>query len=163
MRVNLSDLTPEMLARLKPNKKQRHDRAAKVYPPSAFDLRPVDGGWVIWLPWPPSNNVYWRRYGHVVTIGPDGKAYRKAAHAFFAANPDVKFGDARLAVHMRLHAPTNRRYDLSNYWKCIEDSLVHAGVFDDDSQIDEHHAERGMVMPGHGQAVVTIYTNRLKT
>lgn len=137
-------------------KTARLDREAKTYPQSAFDLRALErGGWMIWMPWPPSNNVYWRRYRNRVVIGPDGEAYRKAVKCFFAEK-GITFCDARLSVSMRLNAPTNRRYDLSNYWKCIEDSLVHAGVFDDDSQIDIQHTERGLVMAGMGQAIVTI-------
>lgn len=159
MPINPKHLPPNVLAQLglPAKRKARLDREAKVYPPSAFGLRAMDnGGWMIWLPWPPSNNVYWRRYRNVTTIGPDGKAYRKAIESFLAGFNRVKFGDNRLSVSMRLNAPTNRRYDLSNYWKCIEDSLVHAGVFDDDSQIDIQHTERGRVMAGMGQAIVTI-------
>lgn len=139
-------------------KKDRLDRKAKVYPPSAFDLRALqNGGWMLWLPWPPSNNKYWRRYGNATTIGLDARAYRKAVESFLAGK-DVKFGDKRLRVEIRLLAPTRRKFDLDNYAKCILDSLAHAGVFSDDSQIDVLTLERGMVVQGGGAAVVSIRT-----
>jgi crossover junction endodeoxyribonuclease RusA len=138
-------------------RKARLDREAKVCSPNSFDLRSIDnGGWMVWLPWPPSNNVYWRRYRNVTTIGKDGKAYRAAVQSFLADRHGVRFGDKRLSVSMRLSAPSHRRYDLDNMAKCILDSLTHAGVFIDDSQIDILTMERGLVMPGIGQAIVTI-------
>lgn len=154
--MRVKDIPPELRKQLG-KRKQRHDRVAKTYSLELFDAKVhADGSWVLWLPWPPSNNVYWRRYGNATTIGPDGKAYRKAVCSFFKDKLGVRFGDKRLSMSMTLYAPSKRRFDLSNYWKCIEDSLVHAGVFDDDSQIDEQSASRGMVIPGHGRVVVTI-------
>lgn len=112
---------------------------------------------MLWLPWPPSNNVYWRRYRNVTAIGPDGKAYRKAVESFLSGK-GVAFGDKRLSVNIRLLAPTRRKFDLDNYAKCVLDSLSHAGVFSDDSQIDVLTLERGMVDQGGGMAVVSIRT-----
>lgn len=138
------------------HKAARLDREAKEYPQSAFDLRSTEsGGVMLWLPWPPSNNKYWRRYRNVTTIGMDGKAYRKAVQDFLDGR-GVGFGSKRLGVTIRLLANTKRRFDLDNFAKVVLDSLAHAGVYDNDSQIDLLTLERGMVMQGDGMAVVAI-------
>lgn len=156
--IREKDLPPAVLAKLgvPAKRKARLDREAKTYPQSAFDLRTLEsGGWMIWMPWPPSNNVYWRRYRNRVVIGQDGEAYRKAVQTFLIGKV-VVFGDRRISATIRLNAPTNRRYDIDNYAKVILDSLANSGVFNNDSQIDVLTMERGLVMPGFGEAVVTI-------
>jgi len=150
-------LTAEMRSRLGLGKaKQRLDRVAKEYPQSLFDMWATERGHIIWLPWPPSNNVYWRRYRNVTTISPDGKAFRKAVETYLAGK-GIAFGESRLGVSIRLLATSKRRYDLDNFAKVILDSLVHASVFADDSQIDLLMLERGVVSKGAGMAIVSIW------
>lgn len=45
-----------------------------------------------------------------------------------------------LRISMHIHPPDRRRRDSSNLWKMTEDALMEAGVFEDDSQLKEHHA-----------------------
>ena len=54
-----------------------------------------------------------------------------------------------------LHPPDHRRRDLDNSMKGLLDALEHAGVYADDSQIDELKIVRGDVMPG-GACVLEI-------
>lgn len=42
----------------------------------------------------------------------------------------------RLAVSIRVYPPDKRRRDLDNLMKCLIDALQHAGMYQDDSQID---------------------------
>ena len=62
----------------------------------------------------------------------------------------------RLMLHIRLHAPTRRMYDLDNRLKAIGDSLQYANLFLDDSQIDSITVRRGEVMKNNGCAIVQI-------
>ena len=52
--------------------------------------------------------------------------------------------------------PDRRRRDLDNILKALLDSIVHAGVIEDDSQIDEIQITRGDVV-ADGAVVVRIY------
>jgi len=54
-----------------------------------------------------------------------------------------------------LHPPDRRRRDLDNAMKALLDSLEHAGVYDDDSQIDDLRIVRGGIVPG-GACVIEI-------
>ena len=51
-------------------------------------------------------------------------------------------GSQRLAVAIWLHWPNKRRGDVDNRVKPVLDALQRAGVYDDDSQIDELHVYR---------------------
>lgn len=65
------------------------------------------------------------------------------------------FGDKRLEVHIRLHPATRARQDIDNRVKACLDALTHAGVMDDDSQVDVLIVDRGEVIKG-GKSVVRL-------
>jgi crossover junction endodeoxyribonuclease RusA len=50
-----------------------------------------------------------------------------------------------LAVHITACPPDNRRRDLDNLLKATLDAMQHAGLYDDDSQIDSLKITRGPV------------------
>ena len=113
------------------------------------------------LPFPPSVNHYWR---HVVMgkyvrtlISAAGREFkRKVAHALqvqLGGQRKPLVGDCR--CYVALHAPDRRRRDVDNYAKVLLDSLTDAGVWADDSQIQDLRLVWGAVLPG-GKAVVTI-------
>ena len=66
---------------------------------------------------------------------------------------DTKTG--RLDVHIAVYPPDKRKRDLDNLPKSILDSLQHAGIYEDDSQIDKLTVERMAIRKG-GEVVVTI-------
>jgi crossover junction endodeoxyribonuclease RusA len=67
------------------------------------------------------------------------------------------FGDQRLSMLLSFHRGDKRKYDLSNFVKCLEDTLMHAGIFDDDSQIDNLVLLRGDIDTiGEGYVSVEI-------
>jgi len=85
------------------------------------------------LPWPPSVNHYWRRVGRNTLISREGRAYRVAVKHLAGGHRRLC---GRLAVDIRATPPDRRRRDLDNLPKAILDSLEHAGLFEDDGQID---------------------------
>lgn len=116
------------------------------------------------LPWPPSLNSIWRSMVMQTSTGPQvrvylserGKAYRKAVmNAIDAAgNPAMPIG-ARLALHLNACQPDRRARDLSNLPKALEDALTHAGVWGDDSLIDDLRVIRGPIRRD-GLVITTI-------
>ena len=106
------------------------------------------------LPWPPSVNNYWMHTRRNVYISARGKAYR--GDIIEATQGCGRFGaDARLEVSITAYPPDRRRRDIDNLLKCTLDSLEHAKVFQDDSQVDKLYIERGQGFPG-GQLEVRI-------
>ena len=100
------------------------------------------------LPLAPSVNAYYRYVGSRVLISKKGRAYRKEIAAIVAVSRLKRFGDARLSIAITMHPPDRRRRDLDNVLKCLLDSLQHAGLFKDDSQIDKLSIERGERIKG---------------
>lgn len=87
------------------------------------------------LPFPPSVNHYYRRVGPRTLISREGRAFRKDVRALLGGSgkPPIT---GRIALAMDAFPPDRRRRDLDNLLKSTQDSLAHAGVFEDDSQID---------------------------
>jgi crossover junction endodeoxyribonuclease RusA len=100
------------------------------------------------LPWPPSANTYWRH----PTRGPlagrhliseKGRAYREAVAIQVRAQLGAfKPHTGLVLVTVEAFVPDRRRRDLGNLDKALMDSLTHAGVWDDDSQIDDQRIYR---------------------
>ena len=107
------------------------------------------------FPVPPSNNVYYRRSGHHMHISTKGKEYKKTVCDIVSEFYPIKFGIQPVRVHIDYHPATRRKDDLDNRFKAILDSLTAAGVWDDDSQIDELSISRKQVRK-HGQILVTV-------
>lgn len=91
---------------------------------------------MIVLPWPPTVNTYYRNVQGRAIISAKGREYRQAVAELAASQRWQKFGDKRLSVSIEAWAPDKRRRDLDNILKSLLDSLTHAGVWDDDCQID---------------------------
>lgn len=91
-----------------------------------------------------------------VLLSEKGREYRRSVmrQVEQAGNPTTPTG-ARLALHLHVRPPDRRARDLSNIPKALEDALTHAGVWADDSLIDQLTVQRGPVVKG-GQVAVTI-------
>lgn len=99
------------------------------------------------LPWSPTVNSYYVKSKTHVYISPKGKNFREdVAEAIAQQVPDVCLGEDRLFVEVVLFPPDKRRRDLDNHMKALLDALTHAGIWEDDSQIDQLQIYRGEVI-----------------
>lgn len=114
----------------------------------------------ITLPLPPSVNTYWRKSPHGMYITQQGKDFRQSVAEIVAARECLKFGQKRLFLAVRLCMRDRRGSDLDNRLKALCDALEHAGVFDNDEQIDELCVVRGPIVKG-GQCYVMIAEREL--
>jgi crossover junction endodeoxyribonuclease RusA len=87
----------------------------------------------------------------VVYVDDPGKQYRQKVRSILAG---VSPMGGKVRVLITSHPPDKRRRDLDNILKCLLDSLTHAGVWDDDSQVDELAVIRGEIVPGGKVKVV---------
>lgn len=80
--------------------------------------------------------MYWRRNGDRYFICSKGVDYRKIAAIESIPHTNSELYNKRLSLFICAFPPDRRRRDLDNLLKCIGDSLQHAGLYKDDSQID---------------------------
>lgn len=111
------------------------------------------------LPYPPSVNTYWRRAGTRIYLSPKGRDYRKKVEAVIRErHPQLKAKKCRLSIQVYAWPPDLRVRDIDNFQKSLFDSLAHAGVYQDDSQI--HHIEvfkLEKIQPGHIGLLIRPY------
>ena len=114
---------------------------------------------ILTLPWPPSVNVYWRmvtiKGSGRVLISKEGRDYRTAVIRIVTAARQNLLLTSRLSCRIIGSPPDNRRRDVDNWPKAILDSLQYAGVYEDDSQIDDLHIYRAPKCQG-GQVIVKL-------
>ena len=106
------------------------------------------------LPYPPSVNHYWRRVAPRTLISREGRRYRREVIALLAAGRAAPLR-GRLEMVVHVFPPDRRRRDLGNLDKALGDALEHAGIYEDDSQIDRLEFRRCSVVPG-GKVIVEI-------
>lgn len=88
------------------------------------------------LPYPPSNNRYYRHSRGFHYISKVGKEYREQVRDIIELlNLNINLS-CRLAIAIYAAPPDNRIRDLDNIPKCLFDSLTYAGFWTDDGQID---------------------------
>lgn len=109
------------------------------------------------LPWPPSVNGYWRSVNGRNILSKRGRIYKQAAARAVLAAGANKHLSGRLRVKLVAYPPNNARRDLDNLAKGVLDSMQGAGVYLDDSQVDELIITRAEVERG-GVVVATVET-----
>lgn len=111
------------------------------------------------LPYPPSVNHYYRHVGPRTLISREGREYRTQVCGLLtpADGNGIRKPPAggRIALAMDAFPPDRRRRDLDNLQKAVLDSLEHARVYLDDSQIDLLAVRRREVVRG-GTIVIRI-------
>ena len=105
------------------------------------------------LPWPPSVNNYYRHVGPRVLISRAGRRYRSMVVSRLGGLNKLS---GRLSLYAELYPPDLRRRDLDNVLKCLQDSIVAAGIMNDDFQIKELHLVMLDPMPPDGMVHVEL-------
>jgi len=106
------------------------------------------------LPFPPSQNHYWRRVGSRMLISRAGRAFRETVCALLAIRQVTRLTGS-LLVEIEAFPPDARRRDLDNLQKALLDALQHGGAYQDDSQIDRLTIQRREIVPA-GKVLVRI-------
>jgi len=104
---------------------------------------------ILRLPYPPSVNHYWKtrsiklgnKYTRIVYISSKGIEFRRSVANVVIVNRVKGFGGSLLRMEVKLYPPDRRRRDVDNVLKALFDSLQHAGVYNDDSQIKQLYIE----------------------
>lgn len=111
------------------------------------------------LPWPPSINMLWatNSKGNWYTTKLC-KDYKELIRYFIFKAKSPKFDDsAALSITLYAYPPDNRKRDLDNLMKVLNDSLQDALVFKDDFQIKRIFLEMYKKDPnGEGFVEITI-------
>lgn len=95
------------------------------------------------LPWPPSVNKLYAVVNGRKVLSAKGRDYTAEVVRSVARQTPLTFGRTRIAYTATAFPPDNRRRDLSNLVKVVEDALTKAGIWDDDSQVDDFRWIRG--------------------
>jgi len=103
---------------------------------------------ILWLPWPPTINDYWKPIRGGIYMSKKGRIYRdNACEAIAEQMPGIHIDD-RVLVELTMFPPDNRVRDLDNYTKALMDSITHSQLWQDDSLVDQLFLYRGEVVKG---------------
>jgi len=106
------------------------------------------------LPYPPSiNHYYGRSRNGRVYIKAQGKEYRELVWSMSRKCPD-KYTEP-VAVTFTLYPPDQRKRDLDNVLKAMQDALEYAGVIENDALINDLRIVRADPVKG-GRVVCEI-------
>lgn len=109
----------------------------------------------ITLPWPPSNNRYYRHNRGRTHISDEGQAYRdRVAEIIKDLMLDIGIS-SQVKIRIECHMPDRRRRDLDNLQKAAFDALTRAGFWQDDQQVDYYSVKRMPIVKG-GKLELTI-------
>jgi crossover junction endodeoxyribonuclease RusA len=98
------------------------------------------------MPWPPSANRYWRKFRGRMVVSGEARKYIDEI-SILALSWQVKTFRTRLSLRIIAYPPDKRVRDIDNILKIAIDSLQHAGIYENDGQIDRIYIERGLSHP----------------
>lgn len=111
------------------------------------------------IPYPPTGNhtVKHSRFGgHYIST--EAQAYRSLVKSLVARIGAASGLCGAIRVVAEICPPDKRKRDLDNAWKTAADALTHAGVWNDDYQIEDLRLIRGNLTPGGS---VSIYVEEI--
>lgn len=111
------------------------------------------------LPWPPTNNRYYRRVGAKTLISGDGRKYAKQVAQEMSDRELAHRGiNQKVSVSLTYFEPDRRVRDIDGLQKALFDSLTKCGFWFDDRLVrkmnvemvgkDEHSIPEGRVVIG---------------
>ncbi len=103
---------------------------------------------VLWLPWPPTINDYWKPIRSSIYLSRKGRLYRDAVNESINEQVQRLGLTERVQIEIVLYPPDARVRDLDNYKKALLDACTHAELWDDDSLIDQDFTYRGAIVKG---------------
>lgn len=106
------------------------------------------------IPLPPSVNSLYRAFRGRTIMSKAGRKYRADGLAAVLSQDRRKF-KGRVAVEIKVYPADKRRFDLDNRAKGILDLMTHAGIWNDDEQVDDLRIIR-MPVEKPGKAIVRI-------
>jgi len=104
---------------------------------------------VLYLPWPPTVNNYYKvtRHGQRY-LSAKVREYRDdVCEAIAEQAPGLHLCDP-IFMEVFLFPPDRRKRDLDNYMKGLLDGITGAGLWEDDSLVDQLHIYRGEILSG---------------
>ena len=113
------------------------------------------------LPFPPSVNIYWRKFKNRLVLSPRARFYIKAVGMLMLEYKNGCTGkftalNCDLIAGVDLYPPDKRVRDVDNYCKALFDSLTKAGVIEDDKQIKEMNVKFCGTTKG-GKCLLKLY------
>lgn len=100
----------------------------------------------LYVPWPPTVNSYYSHTKRGVFISKKGRQYRdEVLSEIQQQTPNMQL-DESIHLTVILYPPDRRRRDLDNYMKALLDACTEAGLWEDDSLIDQLYILRGSVV-----------------
>ena len=105
------------------------------------------------LPYPPSNNTYYRNYRGRTILSKDAKEYHAINKYSLFRIP--KFGDSPVRLEIELYPPDYRIRDSDNPLKAIFDTLEKSKIIDNDFQIVDYNVKRFLPIP-NGMIIIRI-------
>ena len=93
-------------------------------------------------------NTMWRNFKGRTVLSKAGRVFRQEVQDIVVNQNIRKFGDKKLKITMVLRPRDKRKTDIDNRIKAVLDALEHAGVFDDDFQVDHLEMIRGEPIKG---------------
>jgi crossover junction endodeoxyribonuclease RusA len=108
------------------------------------------------LPMPPSVNALYRVFRNRSILSKQGRDWYNIAIPSLQAQANGWRCPNRAALTLNFRFPDHRRCDLSNRIKALEDAITKAGLWDDDSLVDEVHLYRCAVDKDNPGVLITI-------
>jgi crossover junction endodeoxyribonuclease RusA len=110
------------------------------------------------LSWPPSVNNYFATVGRRRIVSAQGKAYREEVFWMVRQQRlNGRFAGDQVGIQILAYEPeVKRRRDLDNILKAVLDGLTKAGLWNDDSQVDDLRVVR-CAAEGRGRLQIAVW------